>query len=59
LIATGSRDGNVRIWKVQPGEEMEGGNANCDDSALDVGGRDVESEDPRWTVAGVVKVEHK
>ncbi|KXN84492.1 Nucleoporin SEH1 [Leucoagaricus sp. SymC.cos] len=44
LIATGSRDGSVRIWKVLPGEETDAGN---------------ESEDPRWTVASVVKVEHK
>ncbi|KAF9446449.1 nuclear pore protein seh1, partial [Macrolepiota fuliginosa MF-IS2] len=49
LIATGSRDGSVRIWRVQPGEELE-----TDD------GKDAsESEEMRWTILSVGKVEHK
>ncbi|TFK39244.1 WD40-repeat-containing domain protein [Crucibulum laeve] len=41
LIATGGRDGKVRIWKVKPGEE----------SAEDV--REGESEEGRWTASVV------
>ncbi|KXN84491.1 NADP-specific glutamate dehydrogenase [Leucoagaricus sp. SymC.cos] len=43
-------------------KEMDAGNGiggGGDENALDVTGRDAESEDPRWTVASVVKVEHK
>ncbi|KAF8875224.1 WD40-repeat-containing domain protein [Infundibulicybe gibba] len=38
LIATGGRDGHVRIWKVRPGEYP-------DDDAQD----DAEAEEPKWT----------
>jgi len=58
LIATGSRDGSVRIWKIQPGEELESGDENGDDSEL-IGEQDLESDDPRWAVIDVIKVEHK
>jgi len=58
LIATGSRDGSVKIWKIQPGEELESGDGSGDDNEL-IGGRDLESDDPRWAVIDVTKVEHK
>ncbi|KAF5351136.1 hypothetical protein D9756_008241 [Leucocoprinus leucothites] len=54
LVATGSRDGSVRIWKIQPGEETENGNGD-----EEVGERDVDSEDPKWSVINMIKVEHK
>ncbi|KAJ7096039.1 WD40-repeat-containing domain protein [Mycena epipterygia] len=47
LIATGGRDGHVRIWRVKPGEE-------ADD---DMGG---DAEDGRWTASIVADFEqHK
>ncbi|KAJ7150905.1 WD40-repeat-containing domain protein [Mycena crocata] len=47
LIATGGRDGHVRIWRVKPGEEAE------DDMAAD-------AEDVRWTASIVADFEqHK
>lgn len=58
LIATGSRDGSVRIWKIQPGEELESGDGNGEDSEL-IGGQDTESDDLRWAIIDVTKVEHK
>ena len=59
LIATGSRDGSVRIWKIQPGEELENGNGIGEDSESNAGGRDLESDDPRWAIIDVTTVEHK
>ncbi|KAJ7199215.1 WD40-repeat-containing domain protein [Mycena pura] len=47
LIATGGRDGHVRIWRVKPGEEAE------DDMAAD-------SEEGQWTASIVADFEqHK
>lgn len=40
LIATGGRDGRVRIWKVKPGDEGELGLEE---------GRDIEREEGIWT----------
>jgi len=48
----------VRIWKIQPGEELESGDGNGEDSEL-IGGQDTESDDLRWAIIDVTKVEHK
>ncbi|KAK7059748.1 purine-cytosine permease fcyB [Favolaschia claudopus] len=45
LIATGGRDGHVRIWRVKPGEEVE------DDMAAD-------SEDGQWSASIVADFEN-
>lgn len=54
----------MRVWKVQPGEEIDSfgggmGGVGGVESALNIVARDAESEDARWSVVGVVKVEHK
>lgn len=49
LIATGGRDGHVRIWKVRPGLE--------DSESAEREG-DWDAEEARWTVAAVADFDH-
>ncbi|KAF7761378.1 hypothetical protein Agabi119p4_9370 [Agaricus bisporus var. burnettii] len=58
LIATGSRDGTVHIWRVQPGEELDSVGPLTDDGP-DLGKDTSETDESRWSVIGVSKVEHK
>ncbi|KAF5318651.1 hypothetical protein D9619_010930 [Psilocybe cf. subviscida] len=53
LIATGGRDGRVRVWKVRPGEELGGG-----DVSMGMGDPDDADAEERWSAMVVADFEH-
>lgn len=53
LIATGGRDGRVRVWKVRPGEELGGG-----DVAMGVPEPEEAEGEERWSAVVVADFEH-
>lgn len=57
LIATGSRDGRVRVWKVRPGEESDRGAFGMDVDGF--GGED-EGDEAKWSAILVAEFDqHK
>ncbi|KAF9527457.1 WD40-repeat-containing domain protein [Crepidotus variabilis] len=61
LIATGGRDGHVRIWKLKPGNDGLEDSENSDEEGG--GGRDKddsdgEGEDSKWTAVVVADFDH-
>lgn len=53
LIATGGRDGRVRVWKVRPGEELGGG-----DVTMGMGEPEDADAEERWSAMVVADFEH-
>ncbi|KAH9477447.1 Nucleoporin SEH1 [Psilocybe cubensis] len=49
LVATGGRDGHVRIWKVKPGSE----DIDTENVAMGMSTGESESDDSKWTAVAV------
>lgn len=53
LIATGGRDGHVRIWKVKPGNDVDSSENGDSEAEAGKDDSDGEGEDSKWTAVVV------